>query len=428
MPRALPIATSRVSVAAPCSENWDQMRGNDTIRFCSHCAKDVHNLVGLKKSEIEQRVGELVARSDGRLCVRYHSSHTGHPRGIDEGPRFVITRRPLRMAAVSLSAVLAASTATPQAYAQDRAAVTAQIPSSDSSHTSAIGGVVTDPSGAVIQGAEVVIVGSDGSGESTVSNAEGRFQFENIRNQAYEVKVEAPGFAQATTTVGTLDGEMVDVSISCSPSALGEVVLVGGALAVTSPIDELIFHYGDRYEERQAMLEEARRLNPNAEIDESDEFSAEYFPYIVQMGERDAVKKALSTQFVDACNEYYETALMLAAHDSEMVKLLLDHRASVESKSRYGVTPLMYSLRDSSNESLAMMIKAGGDVNVQDEDGVTALMIAAIDGNADAVRMLLKAGADPRAVDSSGATVMGYAEKTDNEDVSKLIRAALRKK
>jgi hypothetical protein len=28
-----------IRVADPCHESWDEMTGNDRVRFCSHCAK-----------------------------------------------------------------------------------------------------------------------------------------------------------------------------------------------------------------------------------------------------------------------------------------------------------------------------------------------------------------------------------------------------
>src|SRR5690349_9327885 len=56
-----------VRVKEPCSENWDEMTGNDKVRFCSHCSKSVNNI-----SEMTPRkVAKLVMRSNGNLCIRY---------------------------------------------------------------------------------------------------------------------------------------------------------------------------------------------------------------------------------------------------------------------------------------------------------------------------------------------------------------------
>src|SRR5450432_1276774 len=34
----------RVSIAAPCSADWDSMPGTDRVRHCSQCNKNVYNL------------------------------------------------------------------------------------------------------------------------------------------------------------------------------------------------------------------------------------------------------------------------------------------------------------------------------------------------------------------------------------------------
>src|SRR5215213_9628134 len=58
-----------IRVADPCTENWDEMTGNDRVRFCSHCAKDVNNISEMTRKE----AARLVRKSDGRLCVRYRT-------------------------------------------------------------------------------------------------------------------------------------------------------------------------------------------------------------------------------------------------------------------------------------------------------------------------------------------------------------------
>src|SRR4030095_8872297 len=56
-----------IRVANPCSEEWDQMTGNDRVRFCSHCAKDVNNI-----SEMTPKEAVRLARaSNGNICIRY---------------------------------------------------------------------------------------------------------------------------------------------------------------------------------------------------------------------------------------------------------------------------------------------------------------------------------------------------------------------
>lgn len=63
----------RVRVAAPCHADWDTMFGDERVRFCGQCKLNVYNLSEMTRSEAEL----LVARSEGRLCVRYYQRNDG---------------------------------------------------------------------------------------------------------------------------------------------------------------------------------------------------------------------------------------------------------------------------------------------------------------------------------------------------------------
>ena len=56
-----------ISIKQECQEDWDAMTGNEVVRFCSHCAKDVTNISELTRKEAMR----LVRRSNGNLCVRF---------------------------------------------------------------------------------------------------------------------------------------------------------------------------------------------------------------------------------------------------------------------------------------------------------------------------------------------------------------------
>jgi len=62
-----------VRVAAPCSADWDSMFGDERVRFCGQCKLNVYNLSEMKRAEAEL----LVARAEGRLCVRYYQRRDG---------------------------------------------------------------------------------------------------------------------------------------------------------------------------------------------------------------------------------------------------------------------------------------------------------------------------------------------------------------
>ncbi len=62
-----------VKVAAPCPADWNAMTGNDRVRFCGQCELHVYNLSALTQTEAEH----LIAKTEGRLCVRYFSRADG---------------------------------------------------------------------------------------------------------------------------------------------------------------------------------------------------------------------------------------------------------------------------------------------------------------------------------------------------------------
>jgi hypothetical protein len=62
-----------VQVAAPCKADWNQMIGSERVRFCAQCNLNVFNLSGMSRLEAES----LIARTEGRLCVRFYRRSDG---------------------------------------------------------------------------------------------------------------------------------------------------------------------------------------------------------------------------------------------------------------------------------------------------------------------------------------------------------------
>ena len=62
-----------VQVAAPCKADWNQMIGSERVRFCAQCNLNVFNLSDMSRLEAES----LIARTEGRLCVRFYRRSDG---------------------------------------------------------------------------------------------------------------------------------------------------------------------------------------------------------------------------------------------------------------------------------------------------------------------------------------------------------------
>jgi len=78
--------------------------------------------------------------------------------------------------------------------------------------SSSIRGWIADPSGAAVQKAGVALVDSDrGVSIETLSDGQGRFNFPDLAPGAYELRVKANGFAEASQQVSVSVGRNLDV-------------------------------------------------------------------------------------------------------------------------------------------------------------------------------------------------------------------------
>lgn len=62
-----------LSIASPCTANWNEMTGDARVRFCGQCQLNVYNLSDMTSQE----ANELLMAKEGRLCVRYYQRADG---------------------------------------------------------------------------------------------------------------------------------------------------------------------------------------------------------------------------------------------------------------------------------------------------------------------------------------------------------------
>jgi hypothetical protein len=62
-----------VRVASPCKVAWEAMVGDDQVRRCAVCDKDVFNLSGMTRDDAEA----VITAANGTLCVRYFKRADG---------------------------------------------------------------------------------------------------------------------------------------------------------------------------------------------------------------------------------------------------------------------------------------------------------------------------------------------------------------
>lgn len=105
MARSLPtVALDDVRVASPCSASWQAMKGDDRVRFCGSCEKNVYDLSALTRDEAE----DLIRGAEGRLCVRFYRRRDGTVLTQDCPVGLRAVRRRLALLGAGLAAGLSA--------------------------------------------------------------------------------------------------------------------------------------------------------------------------------------------------------------------------------------------------------------------------------------------------------------------------------
>jgi hypothetical protein len=103
--RGLPVLDD-VRIAAPCKADWDGMAGDDHVRFCVQCEKNVYNLSSLSREEAEA----LLAAKEGKMCVRIFRREDGTVL-TDDCPVGVKRRRRRRAAVAAVGGGIMAAAA-----------------------------------------------------------------------------------------------------------------------------------------------------------------------------------------------------------------------------------------------------------------------------------------------------------------------------
>lgn len=70
---ASPFSLDVIQVASPCRAAWTGMTGDDRVRHCGECQKNVYNLSEMSRADAEA----LIREHEGRLCVRFYRRKDG---------------------------------------------------------------------------------------------------------------------------------------------------------------------------------------------------------------------------------------------------------------------------------------------------------------------------------------------------------------
>lgn len=422
----------RIQIKKPCNSDWDSMLGNDQVRFCEHCALTVHDLSQMTR----KRARRLIAKSNGRICVRYTRRPDGSlvTRAMPQ-KLFRIGRRASRIAAGAFSATL--SLAAPVANAsierltvtQGSVAPAPQDPSRPIYSWSAIVGALTDSQGIAISGATVFLSSNEPSFSLiTSTDSQGEFRFEGLEAGTYSLRFEASGFSPADAQglyVGPNSTQRSNMRLHTEGIQQEERVerfaTMGAAIMIVEPSEPIV--KAAKEDDFLEMLAVLTRENVNVRDKATGATALEH---AVRNGNREMLQALISVGAdVNSRNESKETVLMMLGAEAtpDMVWDLIHAGAKLESKDDEGDTPLIEAATVNNLGVLQTLLQAGAKVNAKNDEGQTALMLAASNDMMKNVKALIAAGADMNACDNDGKTALDYALDEGNEKVVKLLQS-----
>lgn len=425
----------QIEVKNPCSQDWDEMTGNDQVRFCSHCNLNVNNLSAMTRKQALK----IVRESNGRICVRYVQNP------VDKTPVFSdklyqITRR-AGIAAGFLGASLSLSTL---AYAQGEPVRPRLInneteisqtekPDEDKteSRTASLSGTLTDSRGNFASGVSVTLTNLK-TNESFYAdtNVDGFYEFKNVSAGTYKlfvlnekgnVQLDYLEISEASENRQDLALTLPTVAEVTVELPDTELQVMGGAMISTftyyNPLSSAVSN--DDLEEVKNLI--AKGADVNGREKEAKNITPIFLA--VENGNLEIAETLLNFGAkINARDDEKQTPLMKLDEDAsaEIVRLLVKHGAKVNQTDKQGNTALILAAESATAEVLQELINSGAEINVQNKEGTTALMRAAYDDDLEKVKILLLAGAEVNFKNSDGETAW---DQTSEEEIEKLLES-----
>lgn len=369
-----------IEMPAPCSKDWKDMTGDEKVRFCHSCGKNVVNIAAYTRSEAKK----ILKQSSEKPCIRLVRDSQGNVQTSDKRFYKIASKRASRIAAgvlgasLTLSVIANAQETQPN---QPQSAVTVNQKDKDKK-TSRISFTITDPNGAVVPNAEITLTNQKTKETfAALTNEEGYAQLDSLPQGHYELKAKAGyGFIEQKRLFEIEEENEPNIKITLEVASAIVGVFVDNSYE--RPLLQAI---------SQSDIEEVKRLK------------------IVPRNANTKEKKSGLT----ALHVAVETG------NIEIVRMLLDAGARVNAKSKAKQTPLLMIDDDATPELVRLLIERGASVNVQDDEGETALMKAAEEDKLEIVKILLEAGADVHLKDKEGETVLDH---TFDDDIEKLLK------
>jgi ankyrin repeat protein len=446
----------RITIPKPCDADWDSMVGNDQVRFCEHCNLHVNNLSSMTRMDAMR----LVARSKGRICVRYLERPGGGvlTRKMPE-KLYRISRRVSRIAAGAFTATLSLSSAAAQTRATSTVQTTENVELVKTDHdreivvdefVASVSGTVKSAAGELVVDATIVLVDRE-SGEErfTTSSNLGQYSFQFLPQADYLLWVRKPTFRTAREVlkveanssvrqdielekrmIYSLGGAMAGFSVEEEPllKAItdGDLDMVR-TLAFAPPkfgrIARATWHLPDAVRLGNRQIVEvllAAGADPNFRGNGNE-------PALMSLTDKATPELVhdllLAGATLNTRDDYGDNALMIAAGSSDPVVLkeLLGAGAQLNATNSAGETALFAAARNNGSEALVLLLEGGVNMNAQNENGETAFMAMLSNGAFENFKTLIDRGADTGLVNYDGKTALMLAAENEDPRLAKLL-------
>jgi len=226
-------------IASPCRTSWDAMEGDERVRHCTLCSLNVYNIAEMTRSEVR----ELLARNEGRVCMRLYRRADGTvltrdcPRGLRE-----LRRRASRAAAAIVAALLslpafAAGALSGKACVKTRnSKVELTVEQAATAQPAVFTGVAVIDD-APLPGVTVVLRDeANGREVSFVTDSNGVFTFSSVADGKYRVDLELAGIKPASIRHLELHaGAVTHARVAMRMPELESITVGGAAL---SPLEQ----------------------------------------------------------------------------------------------------------------------------------------------------------------------------------------------
>jgi len=237
-----PDLLASIRVASPCHVSWDNMTGDDRVRFCNACNLNVYNFASMTSKEVRSLI------TNGRVCGRLYRRIDGTliTRDCPVGLRAI--RRKVRrfVGAVFATMLSLSSLAFGQSAKKDlkgcsQTAISFQR-TKDQGRIGEFTGFVTDPNEARVPGAVIKLINeSDKSERTTKSDDSGVFTFPGVNDGTYTVTISAAGFK--TFSIKKVQLSSDESTRAGIHLAFGEVITLTGVVAL-APESEIEYTNG----------------------------------------------------------------------------------------------------------------------------------------------------------------------------------------